>query len=112
MSDYQEPELMTQKEYVEAQTAFDRVANIEGAGSLFRVSEIEAAHLQHVRTAVYYHRDIHPENRSEYKTLIPQLCQYGLNGNRAVFDRTRKVARLTVGDIELADYLARKRRAL
>ena len=74
------------------------------------MSDIEAAHLHHVRAAVYHRRDIHPENRSEYKRLIPGLARYGLNGNLAVFDSTRpsREGKLTKGDIEWSDYLQRK----
>ena len=87
-----EPELMTKSEYVAAQTALDHVARLECVNSLARISDIEAAHLQHVRSAVWSGRNIHIDNWSDYRGFIPGLTRYTFNGNVAVFDSTKGTA--------------------
>jgi hypothetical protein len=107
------PEMMTRAEYVTAQKELDRVAGI--VDSLHREYELESAHLQHVRNAVYHSRDIHINNWSEYKGIISGLCLYSVNGNIAVFDRHRKPLtdkqriKQYFGAVEFSDYLERKK---
>lgn len=87
MADLQIPELMTKAEYVAAQTELDRVAGLECANSLHRIGELEAGHLRHVRNAVWNGRNIHIDNWSDYRGIIPELAGYTFNGNLAVLDR-------------------------
>ena len=83
------PELMTEREYVAVQTALDRAAGIEHAGSLSRQGDSAAAHLKHVRDAVMHQRPIHIDNWHEYRGFIPGLARYSFNGNLAVFDSSK-----------------------
>ncbi len=80
---------MTEREYVEAQTALDRVSNLECAGSLHRQSTLSAGHLRHIRSAVSNGRDIHIDNWHEYRGLVPGLAAYTFNGNLAVKDNSK-----------------------
>lgn len=115
MTQTEMPELMTQREYVAAQTELDRVAGIESAGSLFRVGAIEAAHLQHVRTAVAHLRDIHIDNWTDYRAFIPGLAGYAFNGNLAVHDSNKGQvwdrARQYREAVSISDGIERKRAA-
>ena len=64
------PEMMTSREYVDAQTELDLVAGIDCARSLARQYELEASHLQHVRNAVFHSLPIHVENWCEYRQIV------------------------------------------
>ena len=85
------PELMTKSEYVGLRLIGPR-SKLECAGSLHRISVIEAAHLHHVRSAVWQGRNIHIDNWSDYRGYIPELSGYTFNGDLAVFDSFKGTA--------------------
>lgn len=109
------PELMTKAEYVSAQMELDRVAQLECAGSYHRITELEAGHLRYVRNAVWNGRNIHIDNWSDYRGIIPELAGYTFNGNLAVVDRFKGTvwdkARLHREAVKESDRIEAKRRA-
>jgi hypothetical protein len=84
------PELLPLFEFIALRFASLRAAGIEGAESIHQTGKGQVSHVAAVRAAVDDHRDIHADNLVEYRSIIPGLARYSINGNTAVYDRYRK----------------------